>query len=168
MEEWRDVLGYEGIYQVSSLGRVRSSPWPCHHKTAIILKQYTMANGYKQVVLYKGGIGKKYLVHRLVATAFVFNPYNQKIVNHLDGQKGNNTVENLEWASPSRNSIHACYELQNRQYNPPIKVRCVETGEIFPSLHYAALAKGVSYTNISSVLRGKLKTTGKLHWEYCE
>ena len=92
MEEiWQDIEGYEGLYQVSNLGRVKSL------RNNIILSQSITRNGYKNVILYTNNIRKLYLVHRLVATAFIPNPDNLPQVNHKDENKTNNRVDNLEW-----------------------------------------------------------------------
>lgn len=102
-EEWRDVVGYEGLYQVSNYGRMKSLIWnggrlinPCLH-----------TGGYMLVGLYKNGKRKNHFVHVLVAKAFVPNPFIKPQVNHIDGDKTNNQVENLEWVTGSENSRHA-------------------------------------------------------------
>lgn len=165
-EEWRDVKVYEGLYQVSNKGNVKSLPWPGHHKKAIIMKQSTMDSGYKQVTLYtRDSCKKKMLVHRLVADAFYSNPLHLKEVNHLDGDKGNNSVNNLEWASRSENSAHAIYVLGQKRLNNLVPLKCVETEETFESISQAARAKGISRANISAVLRGALITAGGYHWK---
>lgn len=99
-EEWRDVKGYEGSYQVSSEGRVFS------------LKSGRELNagdsmGYPNVNLLKGGKQRSCKVHRLVAEAFIPNPLGMRTVNHIDGVKTNNAIENLEWATYSGNNNHA-------------------------------------------------------------
>lgn len=130
-EIWRDIKGYEGLYQVSNAGRVRS------------LDRYA-SNGCVDI-LYKGRVltawldgrgnylmvtirNKKYLVHRLVATAFISNPDNLPEVNHIDGNKRNNTMSNLEWCTSKQNKAHAyengLYDTQkfrNRQSLPNSK-----------------------------------------------
>lgn len=95
---WRDIPNYEGKYQVSNTGRVRSLNYGRTGKIKV-LKQGTKDNGYKVVVIYKNGKRKKYLVHRLVAQAFIPNPNNYPIINHKDENKTNNAVWNLEWCT---------------------------------------------------------------------
>lgn len=100
MEEWRDIEGFEGIYQVSSWGRVRSKYG--------ILTPYRNKKGYLKIGLYIGDRKtKKYRINRLVAAAFIPNPLNLPQVNHKDGNKENNSVTNLEWSSDRQNKDHA-------------------------------------------------------------
>lgn len=105
-ELWKDVQGYEGLYKVSNLGNVYSC------KRNKLLKKYFPdlglgATGYNLVGLYKDGKQKMFVVHRLVAQAFIDNPLNLPVVNHKDGNKRNNTVENLEWCTQKENVAHA-------------------------------------------------------------
>lgn len=98
MEEiWKDIEGYEGLYQVSNIGRVKSV------RKNIILKSQIASNGYERVVLSVNNISKDYSVHRLVATAFISNPNNYPIVNHKDENRTNNCVGNLEWCTQKYN-----------------------------------------------------------------
>lgn len=97
-EIWKDIEGYENKYQVSSLGRVKSL------KRNLIMKETNHHCGYLKVELYKDGIGKKIFVHRLVAKAFISNPNNLPEVNHIDENKKNNNVNNLEWCNSKYNS----------------------------------------------------------------
>lgn len=101
IEIWKDILGYEGLYQVSNLGNVRSLNYRRSGKLKL-LKQGT-DNGYKRVELSKNGKKKKYWVHRLVAISFISNPNNYKEVNHKDEDKSNNNVNNLEWCTREYN-----------------------------------------------------------------
>ena len=104
MEIWEDIEGYEGIYQVSSLGKVKSLNFN-HTKKEKILKPFFNRDGYLSVNLYKEGKRKQYLVHRLVAKVFIPNPENKLEVNHKDEDKTNNKVENLEWVTSKENRI---------------------------------------------------------------
>lgn len=101
MEIWKDINGYPD-YQVSNYGRIWSK------KTQRYLKQQLKKNGYYNVGLYAiNGKMKKERVHRLVALAFVDNPHNYTVVNHIDGDKTNNKAENLEWCTVQENTKHA-------------------------------------------------------------
>lgn len=106
MEEWRDIPGYEGLYQVSNLGRVKSLKRPNRHGTftykQVILKQ-RIKRGYYVVYLYKDKEVSNFLVSRLVATAFIPNPDNKPFVDHIDTNKSNNKVNNLRWVTASEN-----------------------------------------------------------------
>lgn len=101
MEIWKDIEGFEGKYQVSSWGRVRNAI------TKRIIKPYTNTKGYLKVGIYNGSEHFKFRVNRLVAKAFIPNPYNLPQVNHKDGNKANNSFTNLEWVTNSYNQIHA-------------------------------------------------------------
>lgn len=100
-EIWKDVVGYEGFYEVSNLGNVRRKG-----KTNN-LKGRIHRDGYRILVLCVNCEGKSFQVHRLVATAFIANPKNKEQVNHINGVKNDNRLENLEWATRSENTIHA-------------------------------------------------------------
>ena len=102
-EIWKDIEGYEGIYQVSNKGRIKSF----YGVKEKILVTRTKGHDYEKVLLSKNGVGKTFLIHRLVAKAFIPNPENKPEVNHIDGNKKNNCVENLEWMTCSENTKHA-------------------------------------------------------------
>jgi hypothetical protein len=114
MEQWKAVVGYEGLYEASNLGNIRSID-----RVAIsnngrtralkgkVLVQVTTPDGYKRTQLNKDGKGKMYFSHRIVAEAFIENNDNLPQVNHIDGDKSNNIVTNLEWISRSDNQHHA-------------------------------------------------------------
>lgn len=103
-ERWRWVKGYEGLYLVSDMGRVLSTPKRGHCGELRTLK--TNRYGYKVVSLYKDGRGREFKVHRLVARAFIANTNNKPDVNHKNGIKTDNRAENLEWVTPSENMRH--------------------------------------------------------------
>lgn len=116
-EVWKEVTGYEGYYEVSSLGNIRSVD-----RVNSIGRQYKGRNiksrvdkaGYKDVMLSKDGTQKRFKVHRLVALAFIENPFNLSQVNHIDEVKDNNNVDNLEWCSDRYNKNHGTLPLKRK------------------------------------------------------
>lgn len=107
---WKDILNYNGDYQVSDTGLVKSVSRKGHDGRELgekLLRPYKMPNGYMTVCLRKDGKTKRHYVHRLVCDAFVDNPKHLPVVNHVDGDKSNNNVDNLEWVSYSCNNQHA-------------------------------------------------------------
>lgn len=114
VEEWRDISDYKGLYQVSSMGRVRSLDRVIHtsngrsiRRKGMILSLPKRPSGYPSVCLWKDNASTGFDVHRLVAMAFIGNPENKREVNHIDGCKWNNLVENLEWNTSAENRQHA-------------------------------------------------------------
>lgn len=156
-EIWKPVVGYEG-YEVSNLGRVRSFK----HGRERIMKLTSNGRGYMQLELCRNGEIKHHTVHRLVAQAFIPNPENKRDVNHIDGNKLNNHIENLEWATPHENNLHA-YKTGltphgEDTYNAAFTNEQVEFIRSNPgNLTGKQLAEmfGVGQTAISSIQRGK-------------
>lgn len=112
-EIWLPVVGYEGLYCVSNIGRIKSIERMSKHRHGClyvveerIRKPCHKKDGYLSVDLYKDGNGKVFLVHRLVAMAFIDNPHNKSFVNHLNKNKHDNSVPNLEWATIRENESH--------------------------------------------------------------
>ena len=105
LEIWKDVQGYEGYYQISNLGRVKSLI------NNIILKHRPNSKGYQRVNFCLGGLKKDFYVHRLVAFAFLPDVENKPHVNHLDGVKSNNNCHNLEWVTALENNVHCIIKL---------------------------------------------------------
>ncbi len=115
MEIWKDIKGYEGLYQISNLGRVKSLAREKKNGVnskqnipEIILNIYDNGKGYKRTNLCKNNIIKSNYIHRLVAEAFILNSKNEREVNHKDGNKANNNVTNLEWCNRKENVLHSC------------------------------------------------------------
>lgn len=104
IEIWKDLPGYEGLYQVSNLGKARS----IRFNKEKILKPSRFSNGYFTVALSKEKNQKTYALHRLIAISFIENKKKLPVVNHIDGNKLNNNIFNLEWVSNRENIIHAC------------------------------------------------------------
>ena len=110
IEIWKDVKGYEGSYQVSNLGRVKSldriivySNGRIHNQKGKNINGFINTSGYMSVDLYKNGKSKKHYIHRLVATMFIDNPRDKNEINHIDENKLNNCAKNLEWCTSSEN-----------------------------------------------------------------
>lgn len=130
-ETWKPIKGYEGLYEVSNFGRIKAlekrvDKGKCHRSwKEHFLKYVVDQNGYFRTNLSKNGTNKTVKVHRIVAETFVENLENKKTVNHIDGNKQNNKVENLEWATQSENMKHACQtklKLLNGEHNPSSKL----------------------------------------------
>jgi hypothetical protein len=112
MEVWKDIAGYEGLYQVSNMGRVKTMARLHREDRPYVKKERVMkppvnSVGYPQVALYKNKKGVIHSVHKLVATAFIERLPEHQVVNHKDGNKQNNLVSNLEWCTYSHNHRHA-------------------------------------------------------------
>ena len=173
-EIWKDIKGYEGLYQVSSLGNVRRidtimtvvTPHKGTYKKTWrgkILKVIPQ-NGYHAIDLCKGNKVERKSIHRLVAETFVPNPKNKLQVNHKNGVKTDNRVENLEWVTASENSTHA-YRVLKRIPPRNTPIICIETGKRYVKMLDAQKELGVSITNICNALRGDYETAGGYHWK---
>ena len=152
-EIWKDVANYEGLYQVSNLGRVKS----IGYKKELILKHFN-TGGYKRVTLIKNKIRKHHLIHRLVAETFIPNLNNLPQINHKDENKKNNCVNNLEWCSNS----------YNIQYS---KAKSVLQFDLENNLikEYSSITearKETKQTHIGDCCSGKRKTNGGYIWKY--
>ena len=166
MEIWKDIEGYEGLYEVSNLGNVKS----LNKRKGRILKPIKDHFGYLRVNLYNSEY-KIHKVHRLVAEAFIPNPNNYPIINHKDEDKTNNRVENLEWCDHKYNNNYGTVRERRRKTatnNPKIskQVLCVETGVVYPSLMQLCRELNLNSGSICHVCNGKHKTYKGLHFKY--
>ena len=167
-EVWKDVVGYEGQYQVSNKGNVRSVDRINHigsKYSGRMLKPWYQSGGYLQVGLCKNGKVMSKYIHRLVLEAFVDNPNNLPEVNHLDENKTNNELPNLEWCDSSYNSKYGT-RIRRIAQKQSKKVRAVniETGEVLTfNSTQEAVRKGYNSGGVSQACRGHYKSaTGKL------
>ena len=184
-EIWKDVAGYEGFYQVSNKGNVRSvarKDSRGHRYRGRVLKQGYGSSGYLHIDLHKNGKSKTRAVHRLVAEAFLPNPKGLPQVNHIDELKDNNELANLEWCTREYNVNHGTRNKRMAQAQSK-KVRAVnaKTGDVVEFNSTAAAGrKGYYQSSVSRACRGNYKaSTGKLvggdghlykgyRWEYYE
>lgn len=135
---WKSIVGYEGYYEVSDQGQIRTvkRTVPIYQGTRIVpskIRKFDTTSGYYDVALCKNGKMKTFLVHRLVAQAFIPNPENKEFVNHKDGNKKNNCVDNLEWCTRAENDLHASINDLRPDWQKHRPVRCVETGKYYAS-----------------------------------
>lgn len=166
MEIYKDIEGYEGLYQVSNLGRVKSlGNGDSNASKERILKPYKAKGDYLLVDLHKQGKRKQHLVHRLVAMAFIDNPNNLEQINHRDEDKTNNSIQNLEWCDRKHNIN---YGTRNQRVAEKLskQVLCVETGVIYPSAHQVERELGFANTYISAVCIGRYKQAYGYTWRY--
>lgn len=179
-EIWKDIKGYKGIYQVSNLGNVKSLPRKTNNQyyKGSYLKQY-IYKGYLKLQLTKHSKSKWFLVHRLVAQAFIPNPENKPQVNHIDGNKLNNSINNLEWVTNSENQIHSYRILKNI---PSMKnhfgsnhvaakaIYQFDKNNIFikkwSSIIEATKTLNICACNITDCAKGNRKTAGGFIWKY--
>lgn len=178
MEEWREVRGvgeYIGLYEVSNLGRIRTIA------TGYIRSLTVSDRGYLTVLFKRRGNSKRFYVHRLVANAFIPNPNNKRTVNHIDGNKQNNNVDNLEWATYEENISHSWKtglrsstkeqrEAVSRLRSKPVLRIDPRTNEVceFKSATEAAKCVDGHQANISACCRNKLKTAYGYFWKFAE
>lgn len=164
---WKDVKGFEGLYQVSGSGEVKSLPRNGTKKGGKKICQHIHKTGYMYCTLCKHGKLYNKQVHRLVAEAFIPNLDDKPVVNHKDGDKVNNSLDNLEWVTLSENALHSIRVLGNKPTRHGMKpIRCVETGQVWDSRRRAERELGIAEGGILHALKGKVPRCNGLHWEY--
>lgn len=173
-EEWKDVIGYEGLYLISSLGR-------CLSLSSLKFKSpRTVGKGYKAFNLWKNNIGKNEYVHRVLANAFIPNPDNLPQIDHINAIRDDNRLENLHWVSISANhlnpitrkrhskSVKGNQVLIERMSVPVVRINPKDPTDykIYKSAKKAGEIEGFNCSHISDVCRGvRNKTQGYL-WKY--
>ena len=182
MENWKPIKGYEGIYEVSDLGRVRSLDRQVdngHGSTRIakgrIMKPHKHYNGYCSIGLSNDAIVTHVLIHRLVALAFVSGYHEGMEVNHIDENKQNNRADNLEWISRKENLHYGGHIKRSMSWiSENVPKGCIQMTkegkdiQKFDSIKKAAESIGVSRSLVSLVCRGKRKFAGGFRWRYAE
>ena len=175
-EIWKDIKGYEGLYQVSNFGRIKSigsyigrnqsnKIWCCD-KPEIIMHPEIINGNYLRVMLRKDGKSKHFLVHRLVAETFIPNPNNLPQINHKDQNPQNNVYTNLEWCTQRYNNLYG--DRIDKVINKiSKKIQCVETNVIYNSISDAYKALNKKYQGgISACCNNKAKTALGYHWKF--
>lgn len=177
-EEWRDIKGYEGYYQVSNLGKVRSvdritkanQSGVRFVKGKVIKSHTTTTSKYQYVDLRKNGKRKHFSVHRLVAQAFVPNPDNFPQVNHINENIYDNRSENLEWCTQKYNNNYGSHSKKQQEARTSVKTCVVQMNDkkeilgIYCSQWEATRKTGTRQSSISSVLSGRAKTANGFYW----
>lgn len=166
MEKWRDIPGYEGLYQASDLGKIKSlekyvnNRYKDVYREERILKPSISKGGYKRVVLTKDGTKKYIAVHRLIAMTFIPNPDNFPQINHKDEDKQNNCVSNLEWCTCKYNTRYSKakkiiqYDLEGNYIKEWDCIKQVEE------------ELNIKSNNLGNCLKGRNKTAGGYIWRY--
>ena len=167
-EIWKDIPGYEGLYQVSSLGRVKSLDRNIKHafggyskRKGMIKKPQVQKDGYVKIPLCKDGVNKNFLIHRLVAMAFIPNTENKEYVDHINTIRNDNRVENLRWATEIENGNNILTIKKRSKM-----VKCITTGEIFKKVKEAAQKYNIDKSDISKCCKGKKKDVKGYKFEY--
>ena len=164
MEVWKDIAGYEGLYQISNLGRVKSLRNNKMRKEKI-LKVKKNTTGYLYLSLYKNNVGKNYLLHRLVGEAFIENPNNYPCINHKDENKENNNINNLEWCTYLYNSRYGT-RTERIVKSRLISIYCLETDKCYNSIKQASEELNLDSSKIVKVLKGRQKQTKGYTFRY--
>ena len=163
IEEYRDIIGYEGRYQISDYGNVKSL------YDDIIMKPFKNYKGYFKIRLRKNKKKKNYRIHRLVGIMFIPNPDNKPEINHIDGNKINNHVTNLEWNTQEENYFHSVNVLGNSITKKVIQMD-MDGNElnIYNSINEASKELNIPRENIRKCLIGERKSTYKFRFKLYE
>lgn len=179
IEIWKDIFGYEGIYQVSSLGKVKSlsrkrlvnkktNSYHLMPERIMVIK--VDKNGYNHITLCKNGLLKTYWLHRIVLKTFVCNPQNLPQINHKNGNKSDNRVENLEWCT-SKHNYHEAVKLGLRnngkvrkKYKNSRSIAQIDNGKIVKT--YESRVSALRAFGVKTINVGSPKRSYGYHWKY--
>lgn len=180
MEKWKDIEGYEGLYQISNMGNVRSLDRiisyknNCKHRKLsgkLMRKNYDSNTCYYKISLCKNGIPSKIFIHRLVAQAFIPNPDNLQVVNHKNSIRTDNCVDNLEWCTVRYNNEHSGGILKAHEANKKPVIQLTKNGDFvteYESVMDAARKTGIDCSQISGCCKNKkyYKSAGGYIWKF--
>ena len=161
-EVWKPVYGFERLYEVSNKGNVKSL---YRYKKRLV--PFKQKNGYLSITIYKDGKEYFKLVHRLVALSFIPNPSNKKQVNHIDENKTNNCVDNLEWMTPKENMNYGTARERTNKSQGQSVIQMDQFGNIighFDTENEAAILSGANRYKISAVINGHRNLAGGYKW----
>ncbi|MBN2661602.1 MAG: HNH endonuclease [Tannerellaceae bacterium] len=187
-EIWKDVAGYEGLYQVSNLGRVKSIPRKVTNGTGgefftkpKIMNRHKDTSGYHAIALCKNSKMKKTKLHRIIAKAFIPNPDNKPQVDHINGIRTDNRLSNLRWVTPSENNKNGYRNGNKKVFKPRVNVSGKSIREATPvsqysqdgikimsfdSIHKASKHTGIPISSISNACKKQRKTSHGYVWKY--
>jgi len=180
MEElYKDIIGYEGLYQISNKGNVKSLNYNKTKKEKILKPLYK--EGYYRISLHNNITIKWYSIHKLVAIAFIPNPENKPEINHINGIRNDNIVTNLEWCTRSENTLHSFRVLKNSPNKTMLGMKGVlcpnstkvlqltinnKEIKIWNSIIEASKELKINHRNISACCLGKRNSAGKYKWKH--
>lgn len=168
LEIWKDIPNYEGLYQASNLGSIKNS------RTEKILKPRIDKNGYFKHILYIKGVPKEFRTHRLIALTFIENPNNLPQVNHIDENKENNCVDNLEWIDAKGNSNHATRNrrvaigVKKSSKKKPVNQYDLDGNFIktWESLREIERELNIAHSNLSLAIKNKDGIMNNYKWQF--
>ena len=162
----KDIFGFEGLYYAKQDGSIWSYGGKTNHKNDIQLKKSIDKDGYYRVTLQNNKIKKYFRVNRLIALTFIDNKDNKPFVNHIDKNKQNDNVNNLEWVTAFENWKHSENEMKNKSIKvAKVSISTDEVIEVYETLMDAARCNNINQGNITNCIKGRCKTVGGFKWK---